>query len=467
MIAGTLSTVQVPSSQRLAIYTDQVARNNHFGDRSINDRSPGNPIPRPGGTSPIKHVIYILKENRTYDQVFGDLKQGDGSPDLTLFGAANTPNLHALAQRFGILDNFYADAEVSADGHNWAMSANASDYNEKTYPQVYSPAVGRNRSYDFEGGSTVNLSAGGYLWDGAAQAGVSLRDYGEFANNAPLSTATLIPEGQACAGPTARSYIGVTVPPGQVLCFQPTTINGTTTPALVGREDPNFRSYDLRYSEAERVQEWAREFNRFEQQRNLPQLEIMRLPNDHTAGTAPGRPTPQQYVAENDAAVGKVVDIVSHSRDWASTAIFVTEDDAQNGPDHVDAHRTTSLVISPFTQRSKARLDHTLYDTAAMLRTMELILGMKPLSQFDANAVPMWRLFQARPDLRPFSVLPEGSAPATMNTADSFGAAQSAALNFDTEDQAPSAELNQILWGAVKGPDKPFPTQVAPPAADG
>jgi hypothetical protein len=462
MMAGTLSTVEVPGQQRLELYTDQVARNNHYGDRSIEERSPGNPIPSAvGEASPIKHVIYIIKENRTYDQVFGDLKPGDGNPDLALFGAANTPNLHALAARFGILDNFYADAEVSADGHNWATSANASDYNEKMWPQDYSPAAGRNRGYDFEGGSSINLSPGGYLWDAAAQAGVSLRDYGEFASNGPLSGATLIPESQAgtCTGPIARSYIGVTVPPGQVLCFQPTTTNATTTPALTGKEDPNFRGYDLRYREADRVQEWAREYAQFEQTGNLPALEIMRLPNDHTAGTTPGTLTPQEFVAENDRAVGQVADIVSHSKDWASTAIFITEDDAQNGPDHVDAHRTESLVISPYTQRAQPFVDHTLYDTAAMVRTMGLILGTRPLSQYDAHAVPMWRLFHASADLTPYKVLTNTVGTAALNTADSFGASLSASWNFDTEDQAPMGSLNQVLWGAVKGANTPYPTQ--------
>ncbi len=461
MIVGTLSSIEVPSRRRLEIYTGQVARNDRFGDRSIDQRAPGNPIPLPGGSSPIKHVIYIIKENRTYDQVFGDLGVGDGAPGLTLFGAANTPNLHALAQRFGILDNFYADAEVSADGHNWATSANASDYNEKIWPQDYSPGQGRNRGYDFEGGSRVNLSAGGYLWDAAAHAGVSLRDYGEFANNAPLSTAATIPASQAgaCPGPVAASYTGRTVPPGDVLCFQPTTVNASTTPNLVGKEDPNFRGYDLRYREGDRVAEWAREFQQYEQHGSLPGLEIIRLPNDHTAGTAPGRLTPQEYVAENDQAVGQVVDIVSHSRDWASTAIFVTEDDAQNGPDHVDAHRTESLVISPYTQRSRPFVDHTLYDTAAMLRTMELILGLQPLSQYDANAVPMSHLFHAGANLTPYRALPNGLGTGTMNSEASPGAALSALWNLDAEDRAPMDQLNQVIWQSVKGASSLYPAQ--------
>jgi YVTN family beta-propeller protein len=465
MMVGTLSSVPVPSPQRLALYTDQVARNNHYGDRTVDERSPGNPVPaRVGEPSPIKHVIYVIKENRTYDQVFGDLKQGNGDPALTLFGAANTPNLHALAQRFGILDNLYADAEVSADGHNWSTAANATDYNDKMWPQDYSPAAGRNRGYDFEGASSINLSPGGYLWDAAAQARLSLRDYGEFAINGPLSTATLIPESQAsaCPGPIARSYTGVTVPAGQVLCFQPTTVNTTTTPALAGKEDPNFRGYDLRYREADRVQEWAREFAQFEQHGALPSLEIMRLPNDHTAGTAPGTLTPQEYVAENDRAVGQVVDTVSHSRDWATTAIFVIEDDAQNGPDHVDAHRTEALVISPYTQRPGPFVDHTLYDTSAMLRTMELILGATPLSQYDANATPMWRLFHTSLDPRPFGALPEGIGASQVNTADSYGAAQSGTWNFDAEDRAPMDQLNDVVWHAVKGPNVPYPGQSGP-----
>jgi YVTN family beta-propeller protein len=463
MIVGTFSSVAVPKTQRLALYSQQVARNNHYADGSIDQRGPGNPIPLAGRGSPIKHVIYVIKENRTYDQVLGDLKPGNGDPRLAIFGSRNTPNLHALAGRFGILDNFYADAEVSADGHNWATSADVSDYNQKMWPQKYSPGGGRNRSYDFEGGSAINLSPGGYLWDAAWQAGVSLRDYGEFANNSPASSGRLIPEAQAgsCPGPVARSYTGITIPAGQVLCFNPTTVNAPSTPALAGREDPNFRTYDLRYRESDRVQEWSREFAQFESAGNLPAFEIMRLPSDHTAGTTPGRLTPQEYVAENDRAVGQVVDVVSHSKDWASTAIFVTEDDAQNGPDHVDAHRTISLVISPYTQRSRPFVDHTLYDTSAMVRTMELILGMRPLSQFDANASPMWRLFHAGADLRPYTALPETYATATLNTPYSYGAARSASWSFDREDLAPMDQLNEVLWHAVLGAGTPYPGDAA------
>jgi YVTN family beta-propeller protein len=467
MIEGTLSTVPVPSRRRLRLYTAEVALNNHEdgdvedGDTEDGDtddrRRPGNPIPLSGGTSPIKHVIYVIKENRTYDQVLGDEPIGDGDASLTLFPRANTPNLHALAERFGLLDNFYADAEVSADGHNWTDSANASDYNEKMWPQDYSPGITRrNRGYDFEGDSTINLSPGGYLWDAAAAAGISYRDYGEFyafTTTAPTTSTA----GSPCAGPVATSYVGHTLPPGSVLCLPPSSVNPTTTPNLVGHVDPQFRGYDLRYSDLDRVSEWAREFNQFVASGTLPQLEILRLPNDHTAGTRPGFPTPQAYVAQNDAAVGRVVDIVSHSPYWKDTAIFVTEDDAQNGPDHVDAHRTESVVISPYTARSDPYVDHTLYDTAAMVRTIELILGLPPLSQYDANAMPMWRAFTSSPDLRPYSELSE-SIPVTLtNTLRAYGAHASVLMDFSREDRAPEDALNRVLWHAIKGAHAPYP----------
>ncbi|HET8911664.1 MAG TPA: bifunctional YncE family protein/alkaline phosphatase family protein, partial [Ktedonobacteraceae bacterium] len=333
MIIGSLSAIEVPGQARLAFYTDQVQRNDLQKGTSVNERNPGNPIPLPGGTSPIKHVIYIVKENRTYDQVFGDQKLGNNDPNLTLFPRNNTPNLHALTDRFGLLDNFYADAEVSADGHNWVNSANATDYNEKMWPQDYSAGPGRNRGYDFEGSSQINMSPGGYIWDSASEARISYRDYGEFYQfdaNYPASKGKLIPESQAdtCAGPIAHTYSGITIPAGQVLCFLPMDINPTVTPNLVGHYDPRFRTFDSNYRESDRIAEWQREFKQFVANGNFPQLELLRLPNDHTQGTTPGKLTPQAAVAENDEAVGQVIDILSHSKYWASTAVFVTEDDA-------------------------------------------------------------------------------------------------------------------------------------------
>jgi hypothetical protein len=205
------------------------------------------------------------------------------------------------------------------------------------------------------------------------------------------------------------------------------------------------------------VSEWAREFNQFVASGTLPQLDILRLPSDHTAGTRPGFPTPQAYVAQNDAAVGRVVDIVSHSPYWKDTAIFITEDDAQNGPDHVDAHRTESLVISPYTARSYPYVDHTLYDTAAMVRTIELILGLPPLSQYDANAMPMWRAFTCSPDLGPYSGLAESIPVALTNTLSAYGAHASALMDFSREDRAPADALNRVIWHAIKGAHTPYP----------
>jgi YVTN family beta-propeller protein len=457
MDGGTLSTIDVPNPGHLRKDTMQVVSNDHFLDASVLDRSTNNPIPLPGQSSPIKHVIYIVKENRTYDQVFGDEAVGKGDPSLTLFPRSVTPNLHALADRFGILDNFYADAQVSADGHNWTLSANANDYAEKLWPQDYS-SPGRNFGYPFEGGSSLPLSPGGYLWDAAHAAGVSYRDYGLYANFDMPAQAKLIPESQSdtCTGPITHTYIGVTIPAGQVLCFPPTTANAATTPNLVGHIDPKYLNYDMRYPDLERLAEWKSEFDGFVKNGNLPSLEFLRLSSDHTKGTAPGFWTPQRYVSENDAAVGQLVDIVSHSSYWSSTAIIVVEDDAQNGPDHLDSHRTEALVISPYTARSTPRADSTHYDTAAMVRTIELILGLKPLSQYDATAMPMWRLFGSSPDTTAYNSIPQSVTSGTTMLG-KYGATQSEDMNWAIPDQAWAPALNRIVWHAIKGARTPYP----------
>ncbi|HEX6507997.1 MAG TPA: bifunctional YncE family protein/alkaline phosphatase family protein, partial [Chloroflexota bacterium] len=303
MDTGTLSTVAAPTLGQLRNDTMQVIQNDRLFDASRLDRSQGNPVPLPGGTSPIKHVIYIVKENRTYDQILGDESAGNGDASLALFPKSVTPNLHALAERFGILDNFYADAQVSADGHNWTLSANANDYVEKLWPQDYSSPA-RNFGYPFESGSSLPLSPGGYLWDAAASADITFRDYGLYANFANTSAAKLQPDSQSCDGPITHTYIGTTIPAGQVLCFPPTTVNAASTPNLVGHIDPQFQNYDMNYPDVERVAEWKREFNRFVGGNNLPALEIMRLSSDHTRGTASNTWTPQRFASDNDAAVG-------------------------------------------------------------------------------------------------------------------------------------------------------------------
>lgn len=463
---GTLSAVPVPDAAQLATYTAQVQKDNRVADPALLQRTAGNPIPVPGGSSPIKHVIYIDKENRTYDQVFGDELGSNVDPSLLLFGRKVTPNLHALGERFGLLDNFYADAEVSADGHDWINGAYASDYNEKMWVQDYSQGAGRPRGYDFEGDTKVNLNPGGYLWDAAHQAGISYRDYGNFIQNytdAQIKQVKVIPASANCPGPLATGFAtyallkGTALLAGAGLCLPAQTANAVVSPNLAGHVDPKFRGFDGDFREADRVAEWTREFKGFVAGNNLPALELLRFPNDHTSGTRVGKLTPQAYVAENDAAVGQVVDAVSHSSYWKDTLIVITEDDAQNGSDHVDGHRTTSLIISAYNQHGALTVDHTLYDTAAMVRTIELVLGLRPLSQYDAQAMPMWRLMGSKADLTPYTAKASNIPVTQINTAAAPMAAASAHINTQRADSTDPELMNRITWAAVKGANVPYP----------
>ena len=309
-------------------------------------------------------MIYVIKENRSYDQVFGDMPEGNGDTGLCIFPEKITPNHHKLARQFVLLDNFYADGEVSADGHQWSMGAYANDFVEKIWPLTYRPVPGSKlTTYPSEGNLPVmTTSAGGYLWNRCAEAGVSYRSYGEW-----------VKDGKTADDPATPS-----------------------DPALVGHIDEKFRGFDVAYSDQKRADRFIAELQRFEKEGDLPRLSILRLPNDHTAGTRPGSWTPTAMMADNDLALGRVVEAVSRSKFWKETAIFVVEDDAQNGSDHVDAHRTVALVVSPYTKHGV--VDSSLYSTTSMLRTMELILGLKPMSQFDAAARPMVASFAAKPD---------------------------------------------------------------------
>ncbi|MCX6921822.1 MAG: YncE family protein, partial [Verrucomicrobia bacterium] len=371
---------------------------------------------------PIKYCLYILKENRTYDHVLGDLLQGNGDPELSLFPDRVTPNLHRLAREFVLLDNFYVDAEVSADGHEWSMAAYATDFVEKLWPLNY----GHNRSkkfpYPAEGGFPIASPAGGYLWDRAREAGVSYRSYGEFVS---FGTSTNVP---------ASSRL----------------------PALRGHIDEWYRGFDLDYSDVKRAARFIAELKRFEAEGDMPRLQIIRLPNDHTHGTTPGWRTPRAYAGDNDLALGQLVEAVSHSKFWPQTAIFVLEDDAQNGPDHVDAHRTTAYVISPYTKRGV--VDSTMYSTSSMLRTMELILGLKPMSQFDAAATPMFNSFHTKPDLRPYQALPANVDLEERNSAHAWGGHLK--MNFAREDAADDLLLNEVVWRSVRGPSCSMPAPV-------
>ena len=429
LFQGTLSTIPMPEPRQMAAYSKTVYECSPLKkDDPLAVRGPapeaGNPIPaKVGDPSPITHCVYVIKENRTYDQVFGDVPEGNGEPGLCLFPEEVTPNHHALAREFVLLDNFYADGEVSADGHEWTMGAYASDFVERTWPLSY--RGDRRVPYPSEGALAVARPHGGYLWDKAAEKDVSYRSYGEFVEN-----------GRA---------------PGEP--------GRTKVKALEGHFDPLFRGYDLNYPDAKRADRFLEELAGFEKAGEMPRLVVLRLPNDHTAGTRPGSPTVTAYVADNDLALGRVVEGLSKSRFWKGLAIFVVEDDAQNGSDHVDAHRTVALAIGPYIK--KKSVDSTMYSTSSMLRTMELCLGLEPMSQFDAAARPMANAFDATPDPAPFEHRPARVDLNEKNTARTPGAEASLKLDLDGgEDRADDLVFNEIIWKAVKGADSPMPPPV-------
>jgi YVTN family beta-propeller protein len=357
---------------------------------------------------PISHVIYIIKENRSYDQVLGDISGANGDPSLVNFGREITPNQHALAQRFGVMDNAYADAQVSADGHNWTDAATVSDYVERTWPVSYG---NRREGFDSQNGVGAPVPHSGYLWDDAKRAGVTYRDYGE---------------GDCCGLPN----------------------NILTFPGLAGHYDPAFVGWNLKYSDQDRFNEWKREFDKFVTQRNLPQLEIVYFPNDHTSGTQPNMPTPEAFVATNDWVVGQLVDAVSHSPYWKSTAIFILEDDAQNGPDHVSDQRSTFYIASPY---ARGGIDHTHYSTVSFVRTIELLLGLAPLSIADTTTHPLYNLFAVQPvNAKPYDAIKPAIDMNAINTKAAYGSAISAHLDFSKPDAANPAVLNDILEHAVR-----------------
>ncbi|MBV8601105.1 MAG: hypothetical protein JO359_06005, partial [Candidatus Eremiobacteraeota bacterium] len=335
----------------------------------------------------------------------------DGDPKLVLFGEQVTPNLHAIARRFGVFDRTFTSAKVSADGHNWSTAAIANDYVEKMWPANYS---GRRAVYDFEDPSGASRPHAGYIWDDAVNAHVSFRNYGEYFY---ISN----PQG------------GFVSEPG---------------PVLLDRTDKRFTGYDTQISDLTREAEWEREFREFEKNGDLPALEIVRFPNDHTSGTRPGALTPQAFVAQNDAALGKLLDAVSHSRYWKSTAVFSIEDDSQNGPDHVDAQRTEFVLASPY---ARGGVRHATYTTASVLRTIEILLGLPPMTTYDARALPLYDAFAAKADLRPYDAVAPRIDIEQRNARSAYRARDSGRLDFARADAVPDATLNDILWHAVKG----------------
>ncbi len=381
---------------------------------------------------PIEHVVYIIKENRTYDQLFGDLRQADGDTSLVYFGRAISPNHHALAERFGIYDRFFVNAEVSPDGHNWSMAAYTSDYLQKTLPSNYSS---RGRSYDYEGTNRgwgpdheidddVNEPASGYLWDLAARKGITFRNYGEFVIGEGMDRDKL-PSG----------YTGL-------------------KPFLKRHTNVKFPAYDLGILDQRRADIWLEEFAEHVRAGVMPQLEIVRLPNDHTQGLRANAPSPQAMMADNDLALGRIIAALSRSPFWRTTAVFVLEDDAQNGPDHVDSHRSPMLVISPWTAGGVL---HRYANTTDVLRTIEELLGLDALSQFDHYGRALREIWRDTPDLRPYDVLTSVIPLNERNPARGAGAAASARLRLDVEDRADEDAFNRILWLAAKGATLPYP----------
>jgi DNA-binding beta-propeller fold protein YncE len=429
ILKGTLSVIELPHSReefdnQLVVYTAAAYRCSPLKpDSSVTGGRPeGNPIPAtPDDSSPIKYVFYVIKENRTYDQVLGDMKEGNGDANLCLFGEQVTPNHHQLCRDFVLLDNFYANAEISADGHEWTMGAYASDFVQKMWRLHYAHNKSRKYVYPAEGIFPMATPAGGYLWDRAAEAGVSYRSYGEFVANGKTPDDPSIPR----------------------------------VKALRGHLDEMYRGFDLDYLDAKRADRFLHELKRFEAEGDMPRLQVVRLPGDHTYGVRIGKRTPSACIADNDAALGRIVEGISHSRFWPQTAIFVLEDDAQNGADHVDAHRTVALIASPYIKRHT--VDSTMYSTSSMLRTIELVLGLKPMSQFDAAATPMFAAFQAKPDLAAYAALPARIDLDQKNVQNTWGERVSRTMDFTREDAADDLLLNEVIWRSVRGDDSPMP----------
>jgi len=408
LFKGTLSIVTPPTAKQLSVYSKQVYDNTPYNkDKELQSQGEaGNPIPtKIGDPSPIKHVFYIIKENRTYDQVLSDVVGGNGDTSLLLFGEKITPNLHALAKEFVLLDNFYVDAEVSADGHNWSMGGYANDYLEKTWPTSYG---GRGGSYDAEGNREIANNKGGFIWDHCARAGVSFRTYGEFADD-----------------------------------YKP------NIPVLKNHFCPYYTSWDQTIRDTTRVGQWKRDFDSLVAANALPQLSTLRIINDHTEGLSKGRPTPFAHCADNDLAVGMFVEYLSKSPVWKESVVFVLEDDAQDGPDHIDAHRSTAYIAGAYVKRNF--IDHTMYSTTSMLRTIELILGIPPMSQYDASATPMWRCFQSSPDLNGYIAKPLQWDINEKNKVENAWQRKSEKFDFTKEDRIPDREFTEVIWKAVKG----------------
>ncbi len=488
LLHGSIARLNIPSTLgKLEELTRTVEHDN------LLHQDPGT-IQFAAGKNPIKHVIYVIKENRTYDQVLGDLKSGDGDPSLTLYGADITPNQHKLALQFGVLDNFYDSGEVSGDGHLWSTAAITSDYNEKTWQIAYR---GHERTYDF-GGSVadevplehnqpdIDDPSTGFLWDNVAHHGLTYRDYGEFVSaewcnkirkasspkqGTPSAREAACPrsevhKGEPLAPNVGDPHAGPSPWPWAVPLFKQVK---PTKAVLRDHFDPLFPDFNTDYPDQLRADEFLNEFAAYARAREanegpafqLPAFVLLYLPDDHTGGTRPERPRPEASVADNDLALGRVVDAVSHSPYWDDTAIFILEDDAQAGGDHVDAHRSIAFVVSKYSPGTVMApyIDHRFYTTVNMIHTMEMLLGLPPMNQNDAYAPAMGPMFSGAGTQPAFQADYRNLKNALIyetNKRDARGATESAKMDFSRPDAAGATRLNRVLWQDKKG-DTPLP----------
>ena len=392
LINGTIRTIALPLAG-LAAQSRRAAAANRW-----------NVAPKKTAYPPFKHVIYIIKENRTYDQVFGDMPQGDGDPSLLFFGRDSSPNHHALAERFGLFDRFFTNAEVSQQGHFWSTAAYVTDYGEKTIHPTYAD---KRPALDDDG--DVDEPAEGFLWTRALQKGISLRIYGEMA----------LPDGK-----DKKTYHSLKKEAQPYTC-------------------PAYPAFDMSISDQVRAGVWLAELKEFTARGTMPRLEVIHLPSDHTSGGRAGRPTPRAYMADNDLALGHMIEALSQTPFWRDTVVFVVEDDAQDGPDHVDSHRSIAFVISPW---SRGGVQHHFMNTTDVVGAIGAILGLRPMSQFDLRARPLEGVFAEKPDLAPYRALTPSVPLDEKNPAKGKAAELSAPIDFSKVDGVNDQLFNRILW---------------------
>lgn len=410
-LSGTVSVVRAVQGSELDALSHRMARANGWDTARV----------ARAHYPPFEHVVYIIKENRTYDQVFGDLQQADGDTTLLFFPRAISPNHHALAERFGIFDRYFVNAEVSNQGHPWSTAAYVTDFLEKTTPDDYR---GSRPEHD-DAAIEASDPAVGYLWDAAIRKGVTLRVYGEYAE--------LVLRADSDSGPQrVRSLI----------------------PSLAPYTNPTYPPFDMTISDQLRADTWLAEFAQYERSGKMPALEILHLPRDHTSGARARRPTPKAYMADNDFALGRIMEALTRSPFWKNTVVFVVEDDAQDGPEHVDSHRSVMLAMSAW---NRGGVIHRFANTTDVLATIEEMLGLDPMSHFDRFGRPLRDIWSDTPDLRPYVALESAQSRTELNFATGIDARRSARLDFSEADKVDDEQFNRILWRAIKGPDVPYP----------